>query len=270
MVRIRPHLLTALPVDGGCSVAVSVSPASAHICFPLTPLASFFFSAAQRSWLTLVEKNLPFELRKVDLNNKSEDFQQVYKTISPDPSAPAKVPILLDGSTHLIESQIIVEYLASKYRDHGTDILPSDPAQLAKAKLFIETFTNNVTSAFFALFRADTAEAVAAGREKLVAGLNALDACLRMHGSEEGGAFFLGDQFSLADVSTVPFLQRLLVCLPVYRGIDVWELMRENKLDRLVKWAEAVLERPSAKETKPDDDVIISSLRKFVVDMKTE
>lgn len=230
----------------------------------------FFLSAAQRSWLTLLEKKLPFELRKVDLNNKSEDFQQVYKSISPDPAAPAKVPILLDGSTHLIESQIIVEYLATKYRDEGTDILPSDPAQLAKAKLFIDTFTNNVTSAFFTLFRADTAEAVAAGREKLADGLTALNTCLCMHGNEEGGAYFLGGQFSLADVSTVPFLQRMLVCLPEYRGIDVRELMHEKKLDRLVKWAEAVLERPTAKETKPDDDVIISSLKKFVVDMKTE
>jgi glutathione S-transferase len=218
--------------------------------------------------MTLLEKDIPYELRKVDLENKSEDFQQMYKTISPDPTAAAKVPILIDGPTHLIESQIIVDYLATKYQDQGTDILPADPADLAKAKLFIETFTNHAISPFFALFRADTAEAVAAGREKLATGLTVVDACLRMHGSEEGGAFFLGEKFSIADLSTVPFLQRMIVCMPVFRGIDMWEVMKEAKLDRLVKWAETVLERPTAKETKPADEVIIKSLKKFVVEMK--
>jgi glutathione S-transferase len=259
---VQAHLLQDHRPLGHSLTLSSLCVDSFPLIFPIT--------AAQRSWMTLVEKNIPFELRKVDLNNKSEDFVAVYQTISPDPDAPAKVPILLDGDTHLIESQIIVEYLATKYREIGTDILPADPAQLAKAKLFIDTFTNSVIAPFFALFRADTPEAVADGRTKLGAGLTVLDTCLRMHGSEEGGAFFLGEQFSIADVSTVPFLQRIMVSMPVFRGIDIEELMIENELDRLRKWSEAVLKRPSAIETKPADDVLVDSLRKFVVEMKTE
>ena len=218
--------------------------------------------------MTLVEKNIPFELRNVDLNNKSEEFQQVYKSISPDPDAPAKVPILLDGPTHLIESLVVVEYLATKYRDVGIDLMPTDFGDQAKARLFIETFTNHIINPFFALFFMDTHEAVAAGREKLANGFTLVDACLRIHGNEEGGNYFLGKNFTIADVCTVPFLQRVLVCLPAFRDIDSWAMIRDVKSDRLMKWCEAVLERPAAKETKPTDEDIINSLKKFVKEIK--
>ena len=207
-------------------------------------------------------------MRLVDLTNKSEDFQAMYKTISPNPDAPAKVPILVDGATKLIESQIVVEYLATKYRSAGVDLLPEDPADQAKAKLFIDTFTSALVAPLFGLLRADTAEAVAAGKEKLVAGLKVIDACLCMHGNEEGGSYFFGGRFCIADVCTVPFLQRSLVAMSEYRGIDVWGLMEEQKLERLTRWAEAVLARPSAQETKPADDVMAASWKKFVVEVK--
>lgn len=178
------------------------------------------------------------------------------------------MPILIDGDTKLIESQIILEYLATKYRSIGQDLIPEDPADLAKAKIFIETFTSAITGAFMPLLRADNQEAVAAGREKLVAGLHVVDSALRKLGKEEGGDYFLGEHFTIADASTLTFLQRLLVAGPAFRDIDVWGIIKDEKLERLEKWANAVLDRPSAKQTKPDDDVIVNSWKKFVVEVK--
>lgn len=192
----------------------------------------------------------------------------MYASIHPDPEAPAKVPIFLDGDTHLIESIVVVEYLAQKYRNQGTDLLPTDPADTARAKLFIEIWTNYVTSALFGLYRADSTEAVDTGRAKLTAGLRMVEECLRRHGHEDGGSYFLGSNFTIADVATVPFLQRLVVTLKAYRDIDVGGIIRDEKLARLQRWMDAVLERPSALSTKPSDDVIVSSMRKFVVDIK--
>ena len=72
-----------------------------------------------------------------------------------------------------------------------------------------------------------------------------VDAFLVSQGSASGGAFFLGGQYSIAEVLTTSLLQRALVYLPAYRGVDVWSLVREHKLERLEAWMTAALERPS-------------------------
>lgn len=203
---------------------------------------------------------------QVDLNDKPAHFVELYASIHPDPAAAAKVPILIDGDTQLIESQLVVEYLDAQYSS-GTQLVPSDPATAARAKLFVEVFNGAVTGPTFALLRADTPEAVAAGKEKLAAGLKVVDTALRRHGLPSGD-FFLGSQFSLADVCTLTFVQRSVVVLPVYRGVDVWAMMEEGGLERLQRWARAVLARTSAQATKPEDDVIAQSLAKFVTPMK--
>ena len=204
----------------------------------------------------------------MDLANKSQEFEDLYHTISPDASSAAKVPILIDGDVNLIESQIIVEYLASKYLYEGENLLPEDPADLAKAKLFIETFTSSLMGPMFALLGADSQESIHSVREKLVKGLHVLDSALKKHGKDDGGDYFLGKQFSIADVCTVTFLQRALAALPVYRDVDISKLMQEEKLERLERWCKAVLERPSAIETKPADEVIVKSWGKFVAEVK--
>lgn len=49
--------------------------------------------------------------------------------------------------------------------------LPADAAQAARVRLFVETFSSLFVPAMFGLYRADTDEAVAAGRRKLEAAL---------------------------------------------------------------------------------------------------
>jgi len=53
---------------------------------------------AQRAWITLIEKKLNFEQKIVDLQNKSKHFKELYASIHPDPTAPAKVPIIIGES----------------------------------------------------------------------------------------------------------------------------------------------------------------------------
>ena len=206
------------------------------------------------------------------------------------------MPILIDGETKLVESLVICEYLEAQYPSPA--LLPADAATAAKVRLFVDAFSSQFVPAFFGLYRADTPEAVAAGRQKLeavfkvgriswvtgwqgggrctrrvracaerqqaveslpsntvrlpsqknhcpqlshtaplllhpaAAGLQVLDAFLSLHGSEEGGDLFLGGQYSMAEVACTGLLQRGIVTLPAYRGIDLWELVRSHKLER--------------------------------------
>lgn len=60
----------------------------------------------------------------------------------------------------------------------------------------------------------------------------ALDGLLLAHGSSQGGDYFAGGHYTLAEVVATTLLQRAVLVLPAHRGIDVWQLIRDAKLDR--------------------------------------
>lgn len=236
---------------------------------PITLYDSGTCPYAQRAWIALVEKELPFNHRIVDLANKPEDFVQLYAEINPDPEARAKVPILIDSDgSRVIESNIVAEYLEDKYPAAGTRLLPEDPVERAKVRMFMQTFADLVGPSVFGLLRADTTEALEQGKAKFVTALQVLDKFLRQHGSESGGSFLLGARYSMAEVCSTPFVRRALVVLPVLRDFDAMEVCREQGLGRLQRWMQASIERPSATSTGPDDASMVDSMKKFLVPIK--
>ncbi|KAL4452008.1 hypothetical protein ABPG75_007670 [Micractinium tetrahymenae] len=265
MIRLAA---AAVRSSGRPALRTLASRTIASAAMPIKHFDSTTCPYAQRSWVTLLEKGLPFEIRKVDLTNKDAEFVETYRSIYPDPEAPAKVPILIDGNTKLVESMVIVDYLEQKYPE--PPLLPADAAAAARVRLFIEALGSHLTGPLFGLLRADSKEAVETGKAKLAAGLKVLDGFIQLHGSAEGGDYFLGGTYSLAEACTTGFVQRGLAVLPHYRGVDLWGLVREHKLDRLERWMKAALARPSAQQTKPADDAIVTGYGKFVSPLKDE
>ena len=73
------------------------------------------------------------ETIECDLQNKSEEFIDVYKRANP--GGRAKVPVLeIDGET-LVESSVTVEYLAERA---GAPFYPASAAKRASARLMAE------------------------------------------------------------------------------------------------------------------------------------
>ncbi|KAL6785484.1 hypothetical protein ACKKBG_A00445 [Auxenochlorella protothecoides x Auxenochlorella symbiontica] len=218
---------------------------------------------AQRSWITLLEKNLSFDIKEVDLENKSDEFKAKYASLHPGPDAPAKVPILDDADgTALFESLVVAYYLNDKYPEPA--LLPSEAAAKAKISLFIELFPPSIFSNAFSLVKAETRAQVAERLPALVQGLKTANALLTSLGSSEGGDYFAGAQYTLADIATSPLYHRAVHLLKGHRDIDIPAILQEHKLDRLAAWSKAVLERPSFQETAPDAEVVIKSMAKFV------
>lgn len=133
-----------------------------------------------------------------------------------------------------------MEFIADLYPESG--ILPADPTQRAKARLFIDAVSTKYSPAAFKLTHSGEG-----GPEALVQALESLQALLPPKG------FVIGE-FSIADIAIAPFLARLEVTLsndlgpwPANsgEGPKLLKLLQQPKLARLWEYSKEVQSRPS-------------------------
>jgi glutathione S-transferase len=179
----------------------------------------------QRAAIVLREKNIPFEFRHIERDNRPDWFL----AISPH----RKVPVLrIDEKESLFESNAIAEYLDETIAPR---LHPDDPVLRAINRAwtdYVPTFSSAVTATGYA---ADEA-AYQAAAEKIPAAFGQLERALEKQGS---GPFFNGAAYSLVDAAYAPFLQRYLF-LDRVRPLGTIE-----KFPRLKAWCDALMARPS-------------------------
>src|SRR3954447_11928875 len=179
----------------------------------------------QRAAIVLREKNIDFEFRHIEPDNRPDWFL----AISPH----KKVPVLrLDDRISLFESNAISEFLDETIAPR---LHPADPVVRAINRAwtdYVSDFASMVTGCAYA----DDETAYAKAVEKIPTAFARLEGALDKHGS---GPFFNGAAYSLVDASYAPFLQRYFF-LDRIRPIGAIE-----KFPRLKAWAEALIARPS-------------------------
>ncbi|KAL6785483.1 hypothetical protein ACKKBF_B00440 [Auxenochlorella protothecoides x Auxenochlorella symbiontica] len=226
----------------------------------MTPASSH----AQRTHIVLLEKNLEFGNKIVDLTNKSDEFKAKYGSVHPVPGASAKIPILedVDGTT-LIESWTIMHYLEYKYPE--TPLLPKGAAERAKIELFVQLQGASLFERSSAILKARTQAELAVAKAGFVDALKVLDAALRTLGSQDGGDYFAGGQYTLADIAASTRIYRPIVLVEDHFGMDVQRLINEHRLDRLKAWLKAIFERPTFKASIPSRAAMSEKMGKHVV-----
>jgi glutathione S-transferase len=179
----------------------------------------------QRAAIVLREKNIAFEFRHIDPDNRPDWFL----AISPH----KKVPVLrIDEKVSLFESNAIAEYL-----DETTEprLHPDDPVLRAINRAwtdFVPTFANLVTAAAYA----DDETSYKASAENIPVAFERLEPALA---KQNAGPFFNGAKYSLLDAAYAPFLQRYFF-LDRLKPLGIIE-----KFPRLQAWAQALINRPS-------------------------
>ena len=187
----------------------------------------------QRSAIVLREKNVEFELRHIEPDNRPDWFL----AISPH----KKVPVLrIDNSVSLFESNAINEFLDETI---APQLHPEDPIERAVDRAwtdYVPTFASAVTATAYADTEVEYYKAV----DGIPVPFERLERALEKQGS---GPFFNGLKYSLVDAAYAPFLQR-------YVFLDrVRKLGQIEKFPRVKSWCDALLERVSTHSFPPDE-----------------
>lgn len=183
---------------------------------------------SQRTRVVLLEKGIDFTATEIDLQNKPDGFTEISRY--------GKVPAIKHGNTALYESAIINEYLDEVFPE--PPLLPRDPAAKAIARLWIDYANTRLAPAFNKFLRSkDTQEQEQGRREFLELLLYIEQQGLGRLSSDE--PYWLGEQFSLVDISFYPWFERL----PVLEHFRKFTLPSETP--RLQKWWNVVRDRES-------------------------
>ncbi|MEH1813909.1 MAG: glutathione S-transferase family protein [Nostoc sp.] len=179
---------------------------------------------SQRTRVVLLEKGIDFTPIEIDLQNKPDGYTQI--------SGYGKVPAIKHGDVEIYESAIINEYLDEVFPEPA--LLPRDPAAKAIARIWIDYANTRFVPAFNKLLRGKDSTEQEQGRKEFTEAL--------LYIEKEGlgkGDYFLGDQFSLVDISFYPWFERL----PLLEHFRKFTLPAETP--RLQTWWNLVSDRQS-------------------------
>eukprot|EP00977_Amphora_coffeiformis_P022569 scaffold11046_cov183-Amphora_coffeaeformis.AAC.21 len=222
---------------------------------------------AQRAWIALEECGVEYEKVMVDLQNKPQEFLDLYALANPLPGARAKVPLLEvvvedEKPVYLTESLVLTEYIAE---EHGRDkLLPPKATDRATMRLFTELCGSSFS--YVPILRAGEGDENESAVQAYKEGLVKVDAFLKHYQSDP---FVCGNQFSLAECNTAPFIQRACAILPAMAKVDTLAICDELGLAHLQRWIQAVLARPSVVDTGVSPDEMVQKARQLLERLTT-
>jgi glutathione S-transferase len=166
--------------------------------------------------MVLQEKQVDFEVREVDLSNKSEEFLAASPT--------GKVPVVVVDGDSVYESNIVNQYLDEITGE--PKLMPENPRQRAYARIWMASADTDFFPAVFIASvgrdRGFSEERISEAFEKLKTTLAALEEHL------DGGEYLAGE-FSLADIAYAGNFVRLReleesgeVSLEGYPNVTAW------------------------------------------------
>lgn len=273
---------------------------------PLKLYAGWFCPFVQRTWITLNEKKIDYQYIEINPYHKDPEFLKLnprglVPTLGvevPTP-APSENGTITNGSTAsnqqrrkpkmkpLYESIVIAEYLDEHYSDstrHGPRLLPDGTDTLsaydrARCRLWIDHINSRIVPSFYRFLQhtPEKSYSVSDARSEFLGHIKTwtrevleLDA-EREDAGDPSGPFFLGDRFSLVDVTLAPWALRMFLIehyKPGGVGVpgegegggdeEVWKRWRE--------WVAAVKGRESVTCTMSEAQKYVEVYKRYAED----
>jgi glutathione S-transferase len=228
-------------------------------------------TCSRKSRLCLKEKGLPYRSHFLNLRG-FEQHTSVYLALNPS----GVVPTLVDDGEAIVDSMLINEYLDEKYED-GPRLRPRNPLDKARMRVWTKLASDHglaaVVPRIWPTFKANTDKIertvldellgripLAERRERwtkvadggfgekdIEEGCKAASLILsRMEAGLGRGAWLMGEQYTLADIDLVPFVDRIAEFYP--------ELMNAQATPKTVAWLARMKERPAVKAVWSTDE----------------
>lgn len=195
---------------------------------------------AWKVWLCLEHKGIDYTFKLLSFD-KNETKTPEFLAVNPR----GRVPAIMDDGFPLWESNAIIEYLEERYPQKP--LLPKDIKSRARIRRIISAADSYLLPpigdlAEETIYKSDGGDAklMAEAREKVYAELARFDAALP-------GAFFNGDELSLADFTIYPHLRLLVRIEDRKPGLGIGGNMPE----RLTAWMKRIEALPYFAKTIP-------------------
>ncbi|KAI4378370.1 hypothetical protein MLD38_015859 [Melastoma candidum] len=197
------------------------------------------YASPKRVLVCLVEKGIEFKTVPVDLM-KGENRDPEFLKLQPF----GELPVIQDGDFTLFESRAIIRYYAEKYKHQGTELLGKSIEERGLIEQWIEVEAHSYHPPLYSLVMQVIFHPLLGlpQDEDLIAKSEAkLAKVLDVYEERLGRSKYLaGDEFSLADLSHIPFTHLLVTKVGKER------LIRERK--HVSTWWDAISSRPSWKK----------------------
>jgi len=246
-----------------------------------TLFCSWFCPYAQRVWIALEEKGVPF--RYVEINpyedalapgayTKTALSLEEKRRRYPDfvaASPRGLVPALCHAAEEAVtvcDSMVMLEYVDEAW-EHAP-LLPETPAERARVRYWSVFANEKIIPFYYRLLMARDEPARAAAAESLRSGLVTWAGAMAKEGD---GPYFLGPTFSYADLMLFPWVERLYTVARAYRGFELIPPADapRDELVRLHSWYHACRARPSVARTLADEKQLIANYAGYADDTAT-
>ena len=212
---------------------------------------------AQRAWIALKEKGVPFEHKIIDLSHKPDEFLAKYAAaVGGDTTVRAKVPLLECGDdTLVVESEDVIKFIGAAIEPDDS-MYPVDYIELrARIDRFLPAF-EDVIQGYYKYLTASSKDEEEMGKLAFCKALKNLE-------TEIEGPFCLGESFSVAECYAAPWVHRFDVVVPYFRGAQLQDLIVTDS--KVAQWMQAVLQRPSVQSTNVPSSSLLQSTRNHFV-----
>jgi glutathione S-transferase len=208
--------------------------------------SAWFCPFAQRTWITLLEKGVNFELVEIDPYNKTPEFLAVNPR--------GLVPALIHNEKSIYESLVIDEYIDEAWPMEPR-LMPQDPYDRAQARIWIDFIGKKIVPQFYHILQQQDAEKQSEAKASFLDALKQFSDAM----TPGGGPFFFGENFTLVDIAMLPFALRLPI-LTHYRDFG---LPHDGSFDRFKTWLKACQSRQSVTPTEPPADKLIAIYQRY-------
>jgi glutathione S-transferase len=213
--------------------------------FYYTPISA----NARRVWITLLEKQIPFE--PIIINLDGEQFKSEFSAINPL----QRVPAIVDNELRIFESLAILDYLEAKYPI--PELMPKELDKLVIARMISMVSLTELQPAAIALTKqllglAIDPTSVEKARQRAITILQFFEDTIGDR------PYFTGTAFTTADIvagTLVPSASMFDISLDPYPGLTAW-------IDRLSQ-------RDSFRQTAPTPEQVQAALPTMAKIMET-